>query len=220
MQLAEAAFHELMVETRANPAPDSNHPTVVSVDRGISRDRSRPDTIPARTGGRWRAFVDSSVTVVAQYCTDQLVSGMSTGAGSSWKLAWTASIRKSKTERPCCVQVAMIVQIRSSQRLARFAPRSLGDVPVDDHKANGLLGQVIGRLDAGRRDKPDVPRAVFLEATGKVFRLGCGRNVFDGCSAQHVAENLQRGGDRLGLHEVPSMDHVEQRRVASKTRRP
>jgi hypothetical protein len=30
-QLVETAFHELMVEAKANPAPDSNHPTVVSV---------------------------------------------------------------------------------------------------------------------------------------------------------------------------------------------
>ncbi len=38
------------------------------------------------------------------------------GAGSPWKLARTASRRKSKTEQLCWVQVATMVQIRSSQR--------------------------------------------------------------------------------------------------------
>jgi hypothetical protein len=52
----------------------------------------------------------------------------------------------------------------------RFASRSLGDVPVDDYEANALLGQVIGLLDTGRRDKPAVTLAVLLEATGKVPR--------------------------------------------------
>ena len=95
--------------------------------------------------------------------------------------------------------------------LASFASRSLRYMSVDDHEANGLLGQIVGRLDAGRCDKPDVTLAVFLEATGEVPRLRRAWDVLDGCLTQHVAENLQRGRDRLGLHEVPAMDHVEHR---------
>ena len=49
-----------------------------------------------------------------------------------------------------------------------FAPRALGYVPVDDHEANRLLGQVVGRLDAGCRDKPDVARAVFPKAASEI----------------------------------------------------
>jgi hypothetical protein len=81
--------------------------------------------------------------------------------------------------------------------------------------ANGFRGYVVGRLGAGRYDKLDVAGDVVLEAAGKASRLGCARNVFDGCSAEHIAQNLERGGDRLRLHEVPSMDRVEHRWVGS-----
>ena len=95
--------------------------------------------------------------------------------------------------------------------LASFATRTLGYVPVDDYEANCLLRQIVGRLDAGCCYEPDVTRAVFLEATGKICRLGCARDILDGCSTQRFASNFQRGGERLGLHEVAAMDHIEQR---------
>ena len=93
--------------------------------------------------------------------------------------------------------------------LASFATRTLGYVAVDDYEANRLLRQIVGRLDARCCYEPDVTRAVFLEATGKIRRLGCARDILDGYSTQRLASNFQRGGERLGLHEVAAMDHIE-----------
>src|SRR4051794_12095920 len=61
-----------------------------------------------------------------------------------------------------------------------FAPRALGDVSVDDHEANRSLGQVVGRLDAGSRDKPDVARTVFPKAASEIGRLRRAGHVLDG----------------------------------------
>jgi hypothetical protein len=46
--------------------------------------------------------------------------------------------------------------------LASFASRSSSDVPVDHHESNGLLGQVVRRLDPARCDKSDGSLAAFL----------------------------------------------------------
>ena len=91
-----------------------------------------------------------------------------------------------------------------------FATRTLGYVSVDDYKANRLLRQIVGRLDTGCCYEPDVTRAVFLEATGKIRRLGCARDTLDGCLTQRFASNFQPGSERLGLDEVTATDDMEQ----------
>ena len=78
-----------------------------------------------------------------------------------------------------------------------FAPRALGYVSVDDHEANRLLGQVVGRLEAGCRDKPDVACTVFPKATSEIGRLRCAGHVHDGRSTQRLAQQFQRGCERL-----------------------
>ena len=105
--------------------------------------------------------------------------------------------------------------------LASFTSRALGYVSVDDHEANRLLGQIVGRLDARRCYKPDVTRTVFLEATGEICRLRCTGHALDGCSTQRLAKEFQRGCERLGFGEVAAMDHIGTNpRTASRTRRP
>src|SRR4051794_33979624 len=63
-----------------------------------------------------------------------------------------------------------------------FASRALGYVSVDDHEANRLLGQIVGRLDAGGRDESDVACTVFPKATSEIGRVRCVGHVLDGCS--------------------------------------
>ena len=55
--------------------------------------------------------------------------------------------------------------------LARFAARALGDAPVDDHEADRLFGQVVGRLDAGCGDESEVglPACVFCNPSAVSF---------------------------------------------------
>jgi len=52
---------------------------------------------------------------------------------------------------------------------AGFTVRALGDAAVDHHEADRLLGQVVGRLDAGGGDELEVGFAVFLEPHGQVL---------------------------------------------------
>jgi DDE superfamily endonuclease len=80
------------------------------------RNRSRPGTWDWAHGGRVPVSQVPSILGSRRDHADQLVFGTSVGAGSPLKWARTASSRNSKTEWPCCVQVAMTVQIRSSQR--------------------------------------------------------------------------------------------------------
>ena len=93
---------------------------------------------------------------------------------------------------------------------ASFATRTLGYVSVDDDEANCLLRQIVGRLDAGRCYESYVIRPMFFEATGKIGRLDCARDIHDGCSTQRLAKEFQRGCERLKLHEVASVDQIEQ----------
>ena len=53
--------------------------------------------------------------------------------------------------------------------LARFATRALSDTPVDDHKADRLFGQVIGRLDAGCGDESEVGLTVLAKPVGQIL---------------------------------------------------
>jgi len=48
------------------------------------------------------------------------------------------------------------------------AARALRDAPVDDDEAHGLLGEVVGRADAGRGDELEVGLAVLAEAVGHI----------------------------------------------------
>jgi len=56
--------------------------------------------------------------------------------------------------------------------LAAPAAGGLGDAPVDHHEADRLLGEVVGRLDAGRGDKAEIRLTVVAKTLGDVLRFG------------------------------------------------
>ena len=59
---------------------------------------------------------------------------------------------------------------------AGFTPRPLGDTPVDYHKADRLLGQIVGQLDARRDDETEVCLAMLAGMCGQILSiitLGC-----------------------------------------------
>jgi hypothetical protein len=55
-----------------------------------------------------------------------------------------------------------------AQSAAFLAPRPLSNPPVDDHKANRLFGQIVGRLDPRRGHEAEVCRAMLAKALGQV----------------------------------------------------
>ena len=52
--------------------------------------------------------------------------------------------------------------------IAGFTAGSLCDKSVDDNEANGLFGNIVGRIDAGSGDKSEIRVAVLNEAIGHV----------------------------------------------------
>ena len=54
---------------------------------------------------------------------------------------------------------------------AVFAARALRNFPVQDHEANCLFGQIVGRVDAGRGDEVEESFAVLAKPTCHVLRL-------------------------------------------------
>ena len=104
--------------------------------------------------------------------------------------------------------------------LAGFAPRALGDVPVQDHETNRLLRQVVGGFDAGRGDEADVTVAVLFEAAGDGLGLGGVGHAPDGLAAQEVAGVFQLQGEARGRQLRSAMDERDSARRASSSRRP
>ena len=99
-----------------------------AVDRGLRRRKLDPprhvgvDETSARRGHRYVTVVSdrerSAVLYVRNHSreTGQVEANRSDGAGWPTKWACTACSRKSKADRLCWVQVAMVVQIRSHHR--------------------------------------------------------------------------------------------------------
>ena len=85
--------------------------------------------------------------------------------------------RYSNTDRPCCVQVAITVQIRSHQRF----PRSLLVPCVISRsittKRSRLLRQVVGRLYSWSRNELEITRAMLLEPDRHVATVSRRRHV-------------------------------------------
>jgi hypothetical protein len=79
-----------------------------------------------------------------------------------------------------------------------FAPRSLSDTPVDHDETNRWLGQLVGRLEARRRDEAEGTGALFLEAPRQVGGRGGRGNLPDGGATPRLASRLPRGGERRG----------------------
>src|ERR1035437_3296821 len=59
-----------------------------------------------------------------------------------------------------------------------FAARPLRNEPFDHHEANGLLGEIVVRLDPRRRNEPEIVRPVLPEALGHSLGLGARRGAF------------------------------------------
>ena len=96
--------------------------------------------------------------------------------------------------------------------LAGWAARALGDPPIDHHETDCLLGQVVGRFDAGGAgggDEAEVGVAVLAETVGHVLRLGGPRRMLGG--AQQILARLFEGAlESPRRHGVTLMDHAEQ----------
>src|SRR5438132_9553276 len=67
------------------------------------------------------------------------------------------------------------------------AARALRYLAIDHHETNRLLGEIVGRLDAGGRDETQITFAVLLEACGQVFGLAGFGHVPGDCRLQVVA---------------------------------
>ena len=78
--------------------------------------------------------------------------------------------------------------------LAFFATRSLRDLAIDHHESNRLLGQVVGRLAAGRRDETQVTFAVISETVGQVLCFRRAGNAVHDLGPKLVADVLQLDG--------------------------
>ncbi len=100
--------------------------------------------------------------------SNQIPRGSSDGASAPANHAPTAASRYSNTDRPCCVHVAITVQIRSHQRFPALAPRPLRDQAVDHHEPDRLLRQVVRRLHPRRRDEPEITLPMLLEPLRQV----------------------------------------------------
>ena len=59
---------------------------------------------------------------------------------------------------------------------ALFAPCSLRDLAIKDHEPNRLLGKIVRRIDARRRDELEEGGAVIPETIRHVLRLARGGN--------------------------------------------
>lgn len=57
----------------------------------------------------------------------------------------------------------------SGPNAADRAARALRDAAVDHHETNGLLSQVVRRLDSWRRDKLKVGVALFAKTFGEIL---------------------------------------------------
>lgn len=68
--------------------------------------------------------------------------------------------------------------------LTCLATCALRDQAVDDDETYRLLGEIVGRLDARRRDETNVAFAMLFEAISKVVRLGRSWNAVNGGGPQ------------------------------------
>ena len=92
---------------------------------------------------------------------------------------------------------------------SRLPARALRDAPVDHHKPQRLLGKIVGRLHAGRRDEAEVGVAVPAESLRQVARLpGLGR--VGGGMHNHLALPLQDAREPVRRHALPPVDGPEQ----------
>ena len=97
------------------------------------------------------------------------------------------------------------------------AAGALGHVTVDDHETNGLLGQVVGRIDRplrlprrpGHGDEPEVGLSMQAEAVGQVLGLVALRGAL-AHGEQFVPRLFQGPLEACRVHLVPPVDHVEQ----------
>ena len=128
----------------------------------------------------------------------------------------TAASRYSNTDRPCCVQVAITVQIRSHQRSPLFAPGPLRDQSVDHHEADRLLRQVVRRLHSRRRHEPEITLAMLLEPGRHVATVFRRWHVDRGTTHNSEPGHFQLALELFRREVFAAMDHLEDCRSSSR----
>jgi hypothetical protein len=93
---------------------------------------------------------------------------------------------------------------------AGLAPRPLGSPSVDHHKADCLFGQVVGRLDARRRDEAEVGVAVLTETLGPAASAETSRRV------SVISTCCRTSGGRLASRSEPPQSGQQSSMYGSK----
>jgi len=87
-----------------------------------------------------------------------------------------------------------------------LAASSLGDAPVDGHEADGLFGEVVRRLDTGRRDELEIGGAVYAQPLGHELRRPGLGHVSQRLAQDGFACLGQRRCEGGGLHRIVPVD--------------
>ena len=93
--------------------------------------------------------------------------------------------------------------------LAGVAARTLSDLSVDDHEADGLFGEIVGWFEAGSGDEAEVAGAVLVKAFGEVLGFFGAGHAIDNFGPELITSILQSGDEAFFCIVVACVDDGE-----------